>query len=239
MVSLGCPRLLRGDVHPATGNRADLNGHEVAARLRRSVVTAPASVGAPAPEVALKEFRRGRGVYEVVDLAPYRSNLVSLAANLDGSPKLAHLLPPKFAFFLDGENELMRRTREETNAVVVDSGCVKPYAHAQQETLLDFSATAAFQGMLNFVERAKARAGVFFCVEVVEDKTPLYFRRETRKHLLQNSFICWLVLFGDLFPGSRLNGTISSPLMLNRFTVALPSFVWLWIWQTCLIVSTA
>ena len=67
----------------------------MAAGLRRLVATAPTSVGAPVPEVALKELLRGRGVYEVgpsgVDLAPCSSNLVSLPASLDGSPKLTDL----------------------------------------------------------------------------------------------------------------------------------------------------
>ena len=70
----------------------------MASRLRRLVMTAPMSVGALALEVALKELLREREVYEVgpaaVDLAPYRCNLVSLPANLEGSPNLADLLPP-------------------------------------------------------------------------------------------------------------------------------------------------
>ena len=71
-------------------------------------MTTPTSVGAPSPEVALKDKLRGRGVYEVgpagVDLAPYRSSLVSLPASLEGSPNLTDLLPPEVrVFFLDGE----------------------------------------------------------------------------------------------------------------------------------------
>ena len=56
-----------------------------------------------------------------MDLAPYRSNLVSLPTNLDGSPELANLLPPEVRVFLDGEQELVRRTMDETNALVEDS----------------------------------------------------------------------------------------------------------------------
>ena len=37
-----------------------------------------------------------------VDLAPYRSNLVSLPANVDGSPKLSNLSPPEVRVFFLG-----------------------------------------------------------------------------------------------------------------------------------------
>ena len=63
-----------------------------------------------------------------VDLAPYRSNLVSLPPFLDGSPNLADLLPPEVGVFLCGGHELVSRTREETNALVEDGGVVKPYS---------------------------------------------------------------------------------------------------------------
>ena len=69
---------------------AEPKGLDVAARLRRLVVTAPTSVEAPAPEVALKELLRGRGRlrggprWSGVDLAPYRSNLVSLPGEPGG-----------------------------------------------------------------------------------------------------------------------------------------------------------
>ena len=59
-----------------------------------------------------------------VDLAPYHSYLVSLPANLDVSPKLADLLPPEIRVFLGGEHEPMRRTREETDALIEDGGVV-------------------------------------------------------------------------------------------------------------------
>ena len=62
-----------------------------------------------------------------LDLAPYSSNMVSLPACLDGSPKLTDLLPPEVRDFLDGEHELVQRTREETNTLVEDGGVVKPY----------------------------------------------------------------------------------------------------------------
>ena len=83
---------------PPPSHPAEPKGQGVASRLRRSVMTAPMSAGALALEVALKELLREREVYEVgpaaVDLAPYRCNLVSLPANLEGSPNLADLLPP-------------------------------------------------------------------------------------------------------------------------------------------------
>ena len=65
-----------------------------------------------------------------VDLTPYRPNLVSLPANLDGSPELADLLPPEVRVFLDGERELMRRTMEEMNAIVEDCGGARPYVNS-------------------------------------------------------------------------------------------------------------
>ena len=72
------------------GNPARHKMHEVAARLRRSMFTVPTSAAAPVPEAALRKFLRGGRVHEVgstrVDLAPYRSKLVSLPVNLDGSP---------------------------------------------------------------------------------------------------------------------------------------------------------
>ena len=150
---------------------ADQNGQGVAARLRRVVMTTQTSVGAPSPEVALKELLRGQGVYEVgaagVDLAPHRSNLVSLAASLEGSPNLADLLPPEVRFFLGvGEQELMRRTREETRAHVEDGGVVSPYMDSalrhNRKRYLTFLRQLRSRGILNFVEQAKAHAGVFF-----------------------------------------------------------------------------
>ena len=78
-LSIGFPGLLRGVIHPAI--LLDKKVKEVAGRLRRLVFSAPTSAEPPVPEVALRELLRGRGVYEVgpsgVDLAPYRSNLLS------------------------------------------------------------------------------------------------------------------------------------------------------------------
>ena len=72
-------------VGTSTQQPADQNGHEVAARLLRLVVTAPTSVGALALEVALKSCS------EVEESTSART----LPASLDGSPKLAGLLPPE------------------------------------------------------------------------------------------------------------------------------------------------
>ena len=86
-----------------------------------------------------------------VVLAPYRSNLVSLPADLGGSPNVADLLPPEVRFFLDGEHELPRRTREETNALVED-GVVKPYMDSTlgHNKKRYFSVAAAFSGHVEF-----------------------------------------------------------------------------------------
>ena len=61
------------------------------------------SAEALVPEAALRELLRSLGVHEVgssaLGLAPYRSNLESPPANLDGSPELADLLPPEVRVF--------------------------------------------------------------------------------------------------------------------------------------------
>ena len=80
-------------------------------------------------------------------------------------------------------------------------GVVKPYMDSvlrhNKKRYLTFLRQLLSGGMLNFVEWAKTLAGVFFCVEVVEDKATVYYRRETRKHVLQGSSFGGLVLFGD------------------------------------------
>ena len=162
---------------------------------------------------------RGRGVYEVcssgVDLAPYRSNLVSLPASLDGSPKLTDLLPPEVRDFLDGEHELTRRTREETNALVEDGGVLKLYMDSvlrhNKKRYLTFLRQLLSRGMLNFVERTEGLRWSLFCVEVVEDKATVYHGRETGKHVFHRCFRRWSCALQRLFPGSRLNVTISGP----------------------------
>ena len=205
---------------------AERKGQAVAARFRL-VVTAPTSVGAPALEVALKELLRGRGVYEVgpagVDLAPYRSNLVSLPPNLEGSPNLAGLLPPEVPIFLEGEHELMRRTREETRALVEDGGTIKPYMDSalrhNKKRYLTFLRHLRSRGMLKFVERAKARAGFFLSGSLprpsYNSSSTLDPERCSSKFLLRSS--CVLL---RLFQESRLNGTTSGLLMKNRFLLA-------------------
>ena len=99
---------------PRPGNPAGHKGDDVAVRLRRVVFTAP-----PVRDAAPRELLGGGGVYEVgpsgVDLAPYRSNLVSLAANLDGSPNSLTCCCRKFpSFWMTNmslcEERWMRRT---------------------------------------------------------------------------------------------------------------------------------
>ena len=101
-----------------------------------------------------------------VDLAPYRSNLVSLPASLELSPNLADLLPPEVRVFLDGEHELMRRTREEIRALVEDGGVVRPDMDSalshNRKRYLTFLRQLRSRGVLKFVEQAKAHAGMFF-----------------------------------------------------------------------------
>ena len=108
------------------GNPADQSGHQVAARLRRLVVTTPTSVGALVPDVALTELLRGRGVYEVgpsgVDLAPYLSNLVSLPASLVNLHNSLTCCRQRFAFFWMANVSFCEGLREVTNALVEDGG---------------------------------------------------------------------------------------------------------------------
>ena len=130
---------------------AEQNEQDVAARLRRLVVTAPTSVGASAPGV---------------DLAPYSSNLVSLPANLKGFCNLADLLPLDVRIFLNGEHKLMRRRKEETRSLVEDGGVARPCMDSalrhNKKRYLTFLRQLRSRSMLDFVERAKAWAGVFF-----------------------------------------------------------------------------
>ena len=237
--------LLRGAIHPAV---APIKvGEEVAARLRRLVVTAPTSVGAPAPETALKELLRGRGVCEVapsgVDLAPYRSNLVSLPADLEGSPNLADLLPPDARVFLDGEHELMRRTREETRALVEDGGVVRPSMDSalrhNKKRYLTLLRQLRSRGMLNFVEQAKARAGEFFCLEVLQ-KTSCDSLSMVDREICSSRFLLqWACVLLRLFPESRLSVMIIGLLMENRFLLLFQGSAWHWDWQMSPIASTA
>ena len=53
--------------------------------------------------------------------------------------------------------------------------------------------------MLSFVERAKARAVVFFVWNVIEDKVTLDYRREARELVLQSSSFGGFVFFRDFF----------------------------------------
>ena len=145
-----------------------------------------------------------------MDLAPYRSNLVSLPANLERSPNLADLLPPDVRFFLDGEHKLMRRTKEETRAL---DEC----SETQQETVPDFLATTPIQGYVEFLWAGKGPCWeVFFVWQ--SPKTKLRFiidaRSGNRFFKVPPGVGCVL---RRLFPESRSSGTISGLLMKSRF----------------------
>ena len=159
--------------HPTPSRRGQGRGSLIASVL---VVTAPTSVGAPAPEKALKELLRGRGAQRV------------WISRHTVQPWC--LLPLEVPIFLDGEHELMRRTREETRALVEDGGAVKPYMDSTLRHNRKRYQTCRRQlrcrGMLNFVELAKARAGVFFCLDVIHDKVTIHRQRSTGKSVLQS-----------------------------------------------------
>ena len=160
-LSIGSPGLLRGEFHPAP--------LPISRDMKRSFGRHGTDVSWSACSGGGSQSR-GRRVHEMgpsgVDLAPYRSNLVSLPASLDGSPNLADLLPPEVCVLLGGEQELVRRTKEETNALVDDGGVVKPHMDSalrhNKKRYLTFPRQLLSRGMLNFVERAKSCAGVFF-----------------------------------------------------------------------------
>ena len=71
----------------------------------------------------------------------------------------------RFAYF-DGEHELMRRTREETRALVEDGGVVRPYMDSalrhNRKRYLTFLRQLRSRDVLKFVEQAR----VFICLEV-------------------------------------------------------------------------
>ena len=75
--------------HPP-GNPARHKGHEVAARLRRLVFSEPTSAEAPVPEADLMAEESTRWAPRVW-ISRHTVQLVSLPANLDGSPELADL----------------------------------------------------------------------------------------------------------------------------------------------------
>ena len=202
---------------------------DVAARLRRLVVTAPTSVGAPAPEKALTELLRGRGAQRV------------WISRHTVQPWC--LLPLEVPIFLDGEHELMRRTREETRALVEDGGAVKPYIDSTLRHNKKRNQTCRRQlwcrSMLNFVDLAKARAGVFFCRDVIHDKVTIHRQRSTGKLCSSKSLLGPDCVLLRHVPKSKLNGTISRLLTKKRFLLAFQGSVWRWVRQRCRFASTA
>ena len=154
-----------------------------------------------------------------VDLAPYRSNLVSLPASLEGSPNLADLLPPEVRVFLDGEHELMRRMREETRALVEEDGVVRPYMDSalrhNRKRYLTFLRQLRSRGVLKFVEQAKAHAGVCFLsgsLLKTSSDSSLTLDREICSSRLSLPWVCVRLRH---FLELRSNGTICGLMMKN------------------------
>ena len=71
--------------------------------------------------------------------------------------------------------------------------------HAQQETVPDLLATAAFSWDTELRRTGKLSCWSVLCLEVIEDRVTLDYRREAREHVLQSSSFGGFVFFRDFF----------------------------------------
>ena len=91
---------------------------------------------------------------------------------------------------------------EETDALVEDGGAVRPYMDSalrhNKKRYLTFFETAAFAGHVESRRAGKSPRWSLLCVEIFEDEVTKDYRREARKHVLQDSSVGCLVFFSDV-----------------------------------------
>ena len=115
----GCPtRSSRGDT-AATVEKIGRVQERMLCRIAEGVDERRPCAECPSEEAALKELLRGRGsgytgaASAAMNLAPFQSGLVSLPAEVSGSPPLDTLLPPGAKHYLMGFEDRMLRSAEE------------------------------------------------------------------------------------------------------------------------------
>ena len=216
---------------PPPGNPANQNGHEVAARSRRFFVTAPTSVGAPVPEVALKELLRGRGVYEVAPRVWISRHTVRTWCHyqrvwMDLRNSLT-CCRQRFPFFWTAKMSLCEGRGKRRTLSLKTGGVVKPYMDSvlrhNKKRYLTFLRQLLSRGMLNFVEWAKTLAGVFFLCGSRRRQSYGVLQTRDQETCSSRFLLRWACALRKLFPGSRLNETISGFLMSNRFLLVSPA----------------